>query len=240
MGRLRRMRRGGAAQGRAGPRRPPHHVPRAAARRRRAVEPAGRLGTAGRRGPAPRPALHRGRRGAARLPAPRGRARSPAADVQREPALGPRRPDACEGDRRVRRRERDRQVRAGGAAPRAAHHAAPGHAGRAGRRGRGRRARRTRGRRHRDGHALVGDHVGAEGHRALEQHPALRHRGHLPALGAERRRPLPRRHRVRLRRRAGLRVFPGAPQGRHRRADEPLGARGGAAPDRDHAAPTCC
>ena len=137
-----------------------------------------------------------------------------------------------EGDRRLRRREGDRQVRAGGAARRAADHAAPGDRRRADRRGRGRRAQRAPGRRHRDGHALLRHHVGAEGHRALEQHPALRHRGRLPALGARRRRPLPRRDRVRVRRRAGLRLPPGAAQRRHGRPDEPLGARGGAAADR--------
>ena len=41
-------------------------------------------------------------------------------------------------------------------------------------------------RRPRAGPALVGDDVCAEGHRALEQHPALRVRGRLRALGADR------------------------------------------------------
>ena len=81
-------------------------------------------------------------------------------------------------------RERDRQVRAGGAARRAADLPAARDPGRADRRGRGRRAQRAPGRRHRAGDAFLRHHVGAQGHRALEQHAALRHRGHLPALGA--------------------------------------------------------
>ena len=51
------------------------------------------------------------------------------------------------------------------------------------RRRRGRRARRAPRRRHRDGDALLGHDVGAQGHRALEQHAALRHRGHLHRAG---------------------------------------------------------
>ena len=92
--------------------------------------------------------------------------------------------------------------------------------------------RERRRRRDRDGHAFLRHHVGAEGHRALEQHAALRHRGHLPALGARRRRRLPRGDRVRLRRRTGLRVPAGAAQRRHRRPDEPVEARGGASAHR--------
>ena len=220
-------------QARPAPRRPAHHLRRAAPRRRRAVRaPRRRLGAAGRRGRAARPPLDRGGGRAARLPAPRRRARSAAADVQRRAALRPRRADAGEGDRRLRGRARDRQVRAGGAARRAADLPAARDRGRADRRGRGRRAPRAQRRRRRAGDALLRHHVGAEGHRALEQHAALRHRGHLPALGAQRRGSVPGRHRVRLRRRAGVRVLPGAAQRRHGRADEPVEARRGAPSDR--------
>ena len=104
-----------------------HHLRRAAPRRRRAVRATGRgLGAARRRRHAARPPLDRGGGRAARLPAPRRRARAAAADVQRHPALGARRADRREGDRGLRRREGDRQVRAGGAARRAADHADAG------------------------------------------------------------------------------------------------------------------
>ena len=84
-------------------------------------------------------------------------------------------------------------------------------------------------RRRRDGHALLRHDVGAEGHRALEQHAALRDRGHLPALGAHAATTVYLvARRVRLRRRPRLRLLPGAAQRRHRRADEPVGRRGGA------------
>ena len=87
-------------------------------------------------------------------------------------------------------------------------------------------------RRPRAGPALVGDDVGAEGHRPLEQHPALRLRGRLRALGADRRGRLPDRRRVRLRRRPRLRLPPGAAQRRHRGPAQPVEARGGIAADR--------
>src|SRR5438094_530443 len=74
--------------------------------------------------------------------------------------------------------------------------------------------------------------VGAQGHRALEQHVALRDRGHLPALGAQRRGHLPRRLRVRLRRWPGLRLLPRPAQRGDRGAREPLERRGRAAPRR--------
>ena len=82
------------------------------------------------------------------------------------------------------------------------------------------RARRRRGR---GRPALVGHDVGAQGHRALDQHAALRDRGRLRALGPDRRRHLPHRRRVRLRRRARLRLPARAAQRRHRRPAQTAG-----------------
>ena len=67
---------------------------------------------------------------------------------------------------------------------------------------------RARRRRSRDGAPLVGHDVGAQGRRPLEQHPPLRRRGRVPPVGPHRRRHLPDRGRVRLRRRPGLRLLP--------------------------------
>ena len=75
--------------------------------------------------------------------------------------------------------------------------------------------------------ALVGHDVGAEGHRALDQHAALRHRGRLLALGPDRRGHLPDRRRVRLCRRPRLRLPAGAAPGRDGCPAQPLGPRGG-------------
>ena len=83
----------------------------------------------------------------------------------------------------------------------------------------------ARRRRPRHDPALLRDHLGPEGDLALEQHPALRHRGRVPPLAADGRGRLPRRVRVRLRRRAGLRLLPAAAQRRHRRPREPLERR---------------
>ena len=139
----------------------------------------------GRRHPA-RPPLDRGRGRDARVPAPRRRARAAAADVQRDAALRAARADRRQGPRVLRRREGDREVHGGrrrGALP------ARRPAG-ARRRARGQRpAGRPRPaprRRPRDDPSLLRDHLGPEGHLALEQHPALRHRGRLPPLGADR------------------------------------------------------
>ena len=71
--------------------------------------------------------------------------------------------------------------------------------------------------------ALVRHDVGAQGHRALLQHAALRDRGRVLALGADRRGHLPDRGRVRLRRRARVRLLPGAAAGRDRRPAQQVG-----------------
>ena len=139
-----------------------------------------------------------------------------------------------DGDRDLRRREGDRQVPRG--------------------RGRGRRSLLDRRRpststrcrartspadahgaprrRPGDGPALLRHDVGAEGHRALEQHDALRDRGRVPALGAHRRGHLPGRGASSASSAACLRLLAGAAQGRDRRAGQPLGPRGRAAADR--------
>ena len=83
-----------------------------------------------------------------------------------------------------------------------------------------------------DGAPLLGDDLDPEGHRPLEQHAALRHRGHLQALGADRRGHLPRRLRVRLRRRPGVRLLPAAVQRRDGSPRQPLERRGRPAADR--------
>ena len=82
------------------------------------------------------------------------------------------------------------------------------------------------------GPALVGHDLRAEGRRALQQHPALRDRGPVPALGPHGRRHLPDRRRVRLRRRPRLRLPAGPAQRRHGRPAEPLEAGGRPAADR--------
>ena len=90
------------------------------------------------------------------------------------------------GDRRLRRRAR-RSRSAREAAPRSSSLIAllPTTLRRADRRGRaGRRARARDADDIADGPALLRHDLGAEGHRALEQHAALRDRGRLPALGA--------------------------------------------------------
>ena len=100
--------------------------------------------------------------------------------------------------------------------------------------GRARRDRRAGGphaarrRRPGDDPALVGDHVRPEGHLALEQHAALRDGGDLPPLASDRRRRLPRRQRVRVRRGARLRLLPAVVQRRHGGPAQPLGRRRGA------------
>ena len=182
-------------QGRADPRRPAGHLRRAAPRGHRAVRtPRRRLGAAGRRGRPARPPLDRGRGRDARLPAPRRRARAAAADVQRHAAR--RRSRGQTGARAIVGFGGEKEIaKCEHAAPIVEHLitlrpatideliAEDATDERA-------RARR---RRHRDGHALLRHDLGAEGHRALEQHPALRDRGHLQALAARRRRRLPRR-----------------------------------------------
>ena len=94
------------------------------------------------------------------------------------------------------------------------------------------RARRPSRRRPRDGAPLLRDDLDPEGHRPLEQHAALRHRGDLQALGADRRGRLPRRLRVRLRRRPGVRLLPAAVQRRDGSPRQPLERRGCPAADR--------
>ena len=129
------------------------------------------------------------------VPAPRRRARAAAADVQRHPAR--RRSHARPARGRssasaARRRSRSASDVAHGSTALIA--LAPGDARRADRRG---RAGRPRGpptpTTSRMVHALLRHDLGAEGHRALEQHAALRDRGHLPALAALRATTLPRR-----------------------------------------------
>ena len=80
--------------------------------------------------------------------------------------------------------------------------------------------------------ALVGHDVAAQGHHALGQHAALRDRAHHEALAAHAAGRQPRRVRVRLRRRARLRLLPDAFEGRDRCADDALERRRGAAADR--------
>ena len=185
-----------------------------------------------RRGDPARAPLDRGRGRDARLPASRRRAGAAAADVQRTADVSADRPDARERDRDLRRREGDRQVPLGGGRPPAAADRAAGGRRRRDRPGSPGRARAAARRRALPRPALVGHDFGAQGHRPLEQHTALRDRGRVHALGPDRRRHLSHRRRVRLRRRARLRVPARAAAGRHRGAAQPLGREGGTAPDR--------
>ena len=174
-----------------------------------------------------RPPLDRGRGRDARVPAPRRGARAAAADVQRRRSCRHwSRRRRRDGARRLRRREGDREVR--GRSPTRSPVPAGGRARarrRAGARGSAGRARATR---TPTTSRMVlhssGTTSAPKGIVALQQHPALRDRGGLPALGADRRGHLPRRVRVRLRRRSGLRLLPAAAQRRDRRAREPLEA----------------
>ena len=142
--------------------------------------------------------------------------------------------------RELRRRQGDREVPRGGGRPPGAAHGPAGRRRRPCRAGPARRPHRASRRRPRGGPALVGHDVRAEGHRALEQHAALRDRGRLRALGADRRGHLPDRRGVRLRRRPGLRLPAGPAQRRDRGPAQPLEAGGGAAPDRGAPAARTC
>ena len=217
--------------------RPPRHLRRAAPRGRRRCRPASPPASVqpGDVVDAARPPLDRGRGRDARLPAPRRRARAAAADVQRQPSSSAlARADRRAGDRRAsaaRRRSRSASRRAD--AVDAADRAAAGDAGRADRRGRGRTSAAS---------------AAPTTSRWSCTPPARRRRRRASRTRATRCATRPRASagagastgddvylvgdRVRLRRRAGLRVPARAAQRRHRRADEPLGARGGAAADR--------
>ena len=226
LGRLRPRVRRAPGQGGADPRRPRGHLRGAQARGDRRVEPARGRRRPARRGRDPaRPPLDRGRGRDARVPAPRRRARAAAADVQRDAAFGPARADAGQGARLLRRREGDREVQEVAdevpfllaILPELVDELAASD------------LPADREPRDADDLAMIlhssGHHVGPEGDLALEQHPALRHRGRVPPLGADRRGRLSRRVRVRLRRRTGLRLLPAAAQRRHRRPREPLERR---------------
>jgi hypothetical protein len=196
------MRRGRAREGRLPRRRRPHHLRAARTGRRGPVRAPGapRDRAGGRRARAGAPFGRGGRRHARLLP-PRGGAGAAAADVQRDPAGRARGPDRRHGPAHLRRRARDRQGRCGRARVRLRAHRAPGAARGADRRGCAHRPRRDGRRRRRLRPALLGDHVAAEGHHALQQHAALRDRAHHEALAAHAGRREPRRLRVRLRRR---------------------------------------
>ena len=133
---------------------------------------------------------------------------------------------------RLRRRRRDREVPCGGRGGRAArdrrrarHTDAARRAGRL----------RAPGRRPRcDGRcpALLRDDIDAEGDRPLDEYRSLRERAGPRTVGA-RLRGLPAGdHRVRVRRRARVRLPAGCPLGSHRGAAPSLGRRRSRSPDR--------